>query len=298
MENNTLRRLEILSEKNWKATIDADLKKKTVCALEEGKVLFFPELQFQLDNHELHYLLNAQVIEGTKNISYHFLNDTMRGSFDNHNAQQELKKIMRRFSVAAQSLIASYFPAYLEALQIGRTSLRPIEIFGRQSPSYRKDDTRLHVDAFPANPNQGRRILRVFYNYNPEGKSRVWRLGEPFINVASHFLPKVKKPIYGTQWFLKTFKITKSIRTRYDHIMLQIHDGMKFDVNYQKKADAQTIEFPALSTWIVYTDSVSHAALSGQHVLEQTFYLPVFAMNNSELAPLHVLEQMLGQKLV
>ena len=50
--------------------------------------------------------------------------------------------------------------------------------------TWRKDDTRLHVDSFPATPSGGRRILRVFSNVNPDGgrarggsatTSRRWR---------------------------------------------------------------------------------------------------------------------------
>ena len=38
------------------------------------------------------------------------------------------------------------------------------------------------------------------------------------------------------------------------------------------------IDFPAGSTWIAFTDCVSHAAMAGQFRLEQTFLLPVDAM--------------------
>lgn len=48
----------------------------------------------------------------------------------------------------------------------------------------------------------------------------------------------------------------------------------------------QRIDFPAHSTWLVFTDHVSHAALSGQFLLEQTFYLPVDAMVAPEKSPL------------
>ena len=58
--------------------------------------------------------------------------------------------------------------------------------------SWRKDDSRLHVDAFPSRPNHGERILRVFCNVNPHGEDRVWRVGEPFEAMARTLLPRVR----------------------------------------------------------------------------------------------------------
>lgn len=290
--------LEIFPIQFWQERIDSVVQMQAVKALEQGKVLFFPELQFVLNAQDLDYLLKAQVTKGTKNVSYNFLTDKLRGSADNKAAQAALKKIMQRYVEASKDLIASLFPGYVGELQIGRTSLRPVEIAGRQAPSYRKDDTRLHVDAFPASPNQGRRILRVFYNYNPFGVPRVWRVGESFQKLAEYFFPKFRAPLPLSSCVLKTLKITKGVRTPYDHYMLRLHDGMKYDMEYQNKVDAEVIELPAHTAWMVYTDSVSHAALSGQHVLEQTFYLPVAVMNNPEISPLRILEKLAGRKLV
>jgi hypothetical protein len=178
---------------------------------------------------------------------------------------------------------------------MGRTSFRPVQVSNRSS-SYRKDDKRLHVDAFPSSPNQGNRILRVFCNINPSA-DRVWRLGEPFEAVAKKFAPSIPKPFPGSAAFLHFLRITKTPRTPYDHYMLQIHDRMKADENYQRSAPQQEVRFPPASTWIVQTDHVSHAAMEGQYLLEQTFYLPIHAMKNPELSPQRVLEKILKKPL-
>jgi hypothetical protein len=65
---------------------------------------------------------------------------------------------------------------------------------------------------------------------------------------------------------------------------------MKLDDKYQEQVSKTRFDFPAQSSWIVFTDQVSHAALSGQYLLEQTFYLPVEHMNEPALSPQHVLE--------
>jgi hypothetical protein len=43
---------------------------------------------------------------------------------------------------------------------------------------------------------------------------------------------------------------------------------------------------------MAFTDQVSHAAMSGQYQLEQTFYLPVAAMIDESRSPLRVLERL------
>jgi len=80
--------------------------------------------------------------------------------------------------------------------------------------------------------------------------------------------------------------------------MLQIHDTMKGDITYQNTVPANEFSFPSGSSWIVMTDKVSHAALSGQFILEQTFYLPVEAMQKPDQSPLRILEKIVGRPLV
>jgi hypothetical protein len=80
--------------------------------------------------------------------------------------------------------------------------------------------------------------------------------------------------------------------------MLKIHDRMKLDIDYQKQVKYKEISFPPGTSWIIYSDQVSHAAISGQYVLEQTFYLPTTAMVNPEEAPLRILEKLAGHYLI
>lgn len=48
---------------------------------------------------------------------------------------------------------------------------------------------------------------------------------------------------------------------------------------------------------MVFTDLVSHAAMSGQYALEQTYHLPVNSMLDPSRAPLRILEGLLGREL-
>ena len=209
---------------------------------------------------------------------------------------QELCGLMSRFAQATRTLIDQLLPAYRAGIEQARTSLRPVEVEGRQS-SWRKDDTRLHVDSFPSMPTRGKRILRVFSNVNHQGRPRVWRLGEPFEAVARRFWPTLRPPVWGEHLLMYVLRISRTMRTAYDSYMLQLHDRMKEDQDYQTHGKQVTEAFPPGSTWIVYTDQVPHAAMSGIHQLEQTFYVPNRCLRNRSTAPLQVLEDLAGRKL-
>ena len=298
MQNQILKDqiLKEINSRDWNQIFSTELQTESTNALENGKILLFPQLTFTLLSHENKFLSPKYADAHIKNISFHSLTDTLRGAKASAKEHDELKTMMRRFMQSAQHLIHNIFPAYISALQPGRTSFRPIEISGRVS-SYRKDDTRLHVDSFPATPNQGQRILRVFCNINPNGQNRFWRVGESFAKVAERFLPSIRAQWTGKAALLKMIKLTKSYRTEYDHIMLQIHDRMKADVDYQKNVSQNEVHFAPGNTWVVQTDHVSHAAMAGQYALEQTFYLPVNAMINPDLSPLRTLEILSGKLL-
>jgi len=91
--------------------------------------------------------------------------------------------------------------------------------------------------------------------------------------------------------------VTRGRRSPYDALMLALHDGAKRDEAYQAGAPREPVAFPPGSTWVVYSDRVMHAALGGQYLLEQTFYLPVAAMQDPALSPLRVLEGLYGRAL-
>ncbi len=291
--------LQTIPISTWQNLFSEAECKDMTHALENGQVLFFPKLAFQLGADEQHIFSPQYVSAKSKNISYNPLTSEVRGMAAHVSKEQSqlMHDFLGRFANQAKEFVNNLFPHYTKSLTIGRTSFRPVEIKGRVS-SYRKDDTRLHVDAFPASPNQGWRILRVFCNVNPNGQSRVWRLGEPFADVAQQFLARLQKPIPGSSTLLHLLKITKKRRTLYDHFMLQLHDNMKADEVYQQKAKQLEFHFPSCSTWVVQTDHVSHAAMSGQYLLEQTFYLPVFAMLDENRSPLRVLENLIQRQLV
>lgn len=265
--------------------------------LEQGGLLRLPQLPFVLTAEEQTLLTPALLAPGKKNVSYDLARDRLAGIAGDAAQRQRMHGMIRRYAQHSAALLEALFPHYRGKLHDGRTSFRPAEIEGRQT-SPKKDDTRLHVDAFPATPVHGQRLLRVFSNVNPNGRARHWRTGEPFAAVAARFATR-RTPLPALQRrLMQAVKITKSYRTAYDDLMLQIHDAMKLDPAYQASVQAEHLHFAPGETWIVFTDSVSHAAHSGQFLMEQTFYLPADAMLDPAQSPLRILEKLKGVPLL
>jgi 3-deoxy-D-manno-oct-2-ulosonic acid (Kdo) hydroxylase len=267
-----------------------------IACLESGNVLWQKEGLFAVSARE-QPLFSPSVLASGKNVSFDPATGQVGGSALTGEMFETLRSMMARFSDDALAFVGRTCPAYATGVVRGRTSFRPVEIAGRAS-SWRKDDTRLHIDAFPATPVQGRRILRVFANVNPHGRPRSWRVGDGFEDVGRYFAPKLRMPLPGAGAVLKLLRITKTPRSPYDALMLQLHDRMKEDTAYQASVPQTAFDFPAGSAWMVFTDQVSHAAMAGQYQLEQTFLLPVGAMRDEQQSPLRILERLKGRRLL
>lgn len=283
---------------DWKPSADLNLQETALQHLEQGGLLYFPSLAATLEQDEQSLLTPAYLSPKRKNISWDTHTQILRGC-DNtpKEIQQPLSALLERYTKLSSKLMHALFPQYSQHLQTARTSFRPGAISQRVL-SPRKDDRLLHVDAFPSTPFGDKRLLRVFSNIHPQGVPRVWRISGPFKTIAQQFLPKLKLPWPGSGYLLQTLGITRGRRHAYDHLMLQLHDAMKQDANYQETAPYQEVSFPPGSTWIVCTDQVAHAAIAGQYMLEQSFYLPVNAMRDPSQAPQRILEGLFNRSLL
>jgi hypothetical protein len=288
--------LDRLSLESWGPRRDEDAFDSASETVESGHILHLPRLAFALLPHETRFLSERWSDGRSKNITLRSGEATLRGASGSEDDLAALRAMLERFAVHSQALIAALFPRYAKQAAPAHVTFRPCAIAGRAS-SVRKDDSRLHVDAFPANPTGGARILRVFTNLNPDAVPRTWRVGEPFADLAKKFLPRARRAWPGEAALLRALRVTRRRRSGYDHLMLELHDSTKADDLYQQSAPQERVDFPAGSTWILFSDQVSHAAMSGQHMMEQTLMLPVAAMRDPETSPLRVLERMTGHPL-
>jgi hypothetical protein len=265
-------------------------------AVEDGLVLSFPQLPFELAESERRFLDPRWADGKAKNISVRWPAGELRGAAGDAADLAALKAMIVRYAEQSEAFALRLFPHYRGHLQRGNTSFRPVDVAGRET-SWRKDDTRLHIDAFPSNPMQGTRLLRVFCNVNPNGEPRRWRVGEPFEALARRYLPSIPQPAPGSAWLMETLHITKRRRTEYDHVMLQLHDRAKADAAFQSGSPQARVDFAPRTTWVVFSDQVLHAAMGGQHMMEQTFYLAPERQHRPEASPLGVLERLMGRPL-
>jgi hypothetical protein len=279
----------------WEARGDGAPTHDVEPVIEDGGVLCLPDLRFELTAAEQR-LLDAGVADGSaKNVSLRGASGEVRGATADN--IETLRTMMLRYRTQSTALIERLFPHYRGQFTSGNTTYRPTAVEGRVT-SWRKDDTRLHVDAFPSNPMHGRRLLRVFHNLNPLGQPRRWRTGEPFEDFARRYVPAIPRPLPGSAALLQALHITKSRRSAYDHYMLHLHDLAKADATYQRDAPQRSVDFAPGATWVVYSDQVLHAAMGGQFLIEQTFYLEPHALKNPASAPVAVLQRLLGRPLL
>ena len=264
--------------------------------LEAGGVVALEGCAFALEPGERELMDPSVPDAKSKSVSYDPATGRLRGTRLEGERRQMLAAMTARYAVWAEALVRRLLPAYADKLQAARTSFRPRPI--DDAPlSPRKDDRRLHVDAFPSQPVQGRRILRVFTNVDPDGEPRVWTVGEGFEAYARRFLPAAR-PETAARWLAEHLGATRGRRTAYDRLMLELHDRAKADEVYQLSAPRRRLEFAAGDTWLVFTDAAPHAALAGKNAFEQTFLVPVEALGDEAASPLRALERMTGSALV
>jgi hypothetical protein len=278
----------------WQPTLTPDAQQTAIRTVEGGGVLVLPHVAFELQQGERRFLSSQWSDGSAKNISLD--GAALKGARGAPDDLAALAKMIGRFAACAADLTGALFPRYAPYVRRARTSFRPQPAVGR-ALSWRKDDSRLHIDAFPSRPNHGQRILRVFCNVNPT-EDRVWRVGEDFASMATTFLPQVRRQLPGAPALLALLRVTKGVRSDYDHLMLGLHDRAKADPEYQRNCPQQVVHFPPGATWLCFSDLVMHAAVSGQHMLEQTIHLPVSALYDRDSSPLAILERLCGRALL
>ena len=275
--------------------------------LESGQVLFFSEPPFDFPADDREFLLGQRWAELRmhKNISYRPGDDSLRGVSGDAATTERLQSILRNYSQQAIGFLTEFLAPYAGKWILDFSSFRPFEEDGRNLSLHKRNDL-LHVDAFPSRPTHGGRILRLFTNVNP-AKSRVWQTTGPFETLAKQYAEgaglreiadkdtALRRMVQG--WGQR-LGVRGMGRTPYDTFMLRFHDYLKENANFQTGCAKARLEFPPLATWIVYTDGVAHAVMSGQYAIEQTLLIPAQTLVAPEQAPYRILEKIAGRALI
>lgn len=280
--------------------------------LEKGNILFFPEIPFSFPQEEIQFLL-AQRQSGSKarkNIAYKPAIDKVTNHREATPEEAvEMHSILRNYSNRVTDFLSTFLEPYATKWKLDYASFRPYQEKGRNLRLRARNDL-LHVDSFPTRPMNGGRILRFFTNINPE-EARHWITSDSFKDLVQKFggpkgvaFPKGEKNTLKTRLARKMKEGLKKLgfkvimRSPYDRFMLGMHHHMKENAAFQENTHKDHWEFPPNSCWMVFTDQVSHAALSGQYALEQTFFIPRNALLHPEEAPVSILERLTGESMV
>jgi hypothetical protein len=275
--------------------------------LELGDILYFPVSPPLVSTQDRTFLVTQRQMDASyhKNVSYRPAKDRLRGFDQDDPAKRALfHQIMRNYSRRSIAFMTTFLKQYAKGWKIDFASFRPVEEEGRRLSLHSRNDL-LHFDSFPSRPSHGDRLLRLFTNINLE-KPRIWITTDHFESLAGQFAQRIglyRKP--GTAEILKrlTTRTAASLglpvvdRPPFDQLMLKFHHAMKEDAEFQTNCRKDRWEFLAGSSWIVFTDGASHACLSGQYMLEQTFIVRRSSLVCPDKAPISILEKLAGHRL-
>jgi hypothetical protein len=280
--------------------------------LEAGCILFFPQSPIALTDSDLQFLRGQQQSDSSlhKNIAYKPKADELSGvdtKTANPAAVERLRSILRNYSQSVTAFLTGFLSPYNGNWQLDYASFRPQEEEGRDLPLRRRNDL-LHTDAFPTRPTHGARILRFFNNIHPT-RTRDWIVSDPFRAVATKYAPAeiaLPQPDSDIGRAFKSFATGIGLgtaapalkRSPYDDFMMRFHNFLKENRDFQSTCVKYDYQFPAGSSWMVYTDMVPHAVLCGQYALEQTYLIAPEAMVAPQHAPLTVLQELTGARLI
>ena len=287
-------------------------------ALEHGSIVYFPESPVSLpaDDDLAFIRQDLPKLLKLKNISYHHEAGKIRGlDSDEAEVGERVKRILLKISHDISAFLDKNAPRLTEKSTIGTCSIRPIEEQGRDLNPHASNEL-VHFDAGAYGATNGDRILRFFINVNPS-QDRVWATKGNFSDVFALHGDKVglgyesagpgylsKGPMDHTRTGLINFLAAAGLpmakvldSSPYDREMRKFHNYMKDTPSFQADMRGhQEVRFPPYSAWMVFTDSVSHACLSGQYCFVQTSIVRLENCRLPELAPINVLRQAAGQQ--
>lgn len=285
-------------------------------ALEQGAIIHFPESPVPLPSEEDLVLFRDELprLLKLKNISYHPEAGHVRGLDD---ADPQIAERVRNVLVTVSDDIAGFLqssaPGLTENWTVGTCSFRPIQEKGRDLKPHASNEL-VHIDAGAYGATNGDRILRFFINVSPH-EDRVWATKGIFPELYERYGQAARiKPGKVSARHLKkgpldhlrsgllngiaaaglpTAKVLDS--SPYDRLMRKFHNYMKDTPSFQQEAlGHQEFRFPPFSAWMVFTDMVSHASLSGQFAFVHTSIVRLANCRKPELAPYNILRESAG----
>jgi len=257
-------------------------------ALERGRIVHFERCPLPLPSAEDQEFLRTGLAPHLrrKNVSYYPGARRVTGLDAPRLVIDRARRILEAHSERVQVFLRQGMPAFTEGWLPGTSSFRPIEEQGRGLSAHASNEL-IHVDAGAYGATHGDRILRFFVNLNPTAE-RVWiskgtfeellrRHGEEAGVRRGGLAPALPERALSGLLRIgrRALPMARVIDTSpYDRRMRAFHNWMKDTPAFQEPPH-QRFSFAPFSAWMVLTDGVSHACVSGQHALADTFLIPL-----------------------
>ena len=279
--------------------------------LEQGNIIYFPECPIALPGEdELQFIRDELPTRlALKNVSYHIEANAVRGLDADQGTMDRVQRILLIHSQEVDAFLKKIIPSLTADWTIGTCSFRPIQEKERGLKPHASNEL-IHIDAGAYGVTNGDRILRFFVNVNPL-EDRVWATKGAFPEVYQRYGMEagVREDNPGKNYLQRKFLdqlrtgIVRGLKksglkmahvldsSPYDRCMRKFHNYMKDTPEFQEQdAFYQQIRFRPFSAWMVFTDMVSHASLSGQHAFVDTHLVPLANCRLAELAPINILK--------
>ncbi|MDE2944900.1 MAG: Kdo hydroxylase family protein [Gemmatimonadota bacterium] len=280
-------------------------------ALERGEIVFFSDCPVELPPEEDLERLRSELPRQlrAKNLSYHPESGRLRGVTARGGLRDAVLDTLTAHGARVRAFLRECMPALTEGWTVGTTSFRPIQERGRGLSAHASNEL-IHFDAGAYGATDGDRILRFFVNANPE-EDRVWCTKGTFPDVFARYGTEAgvadsgsleRGPVDRLRGRLLRAVAKAGLgeavladSSPYDRLMRRFHNYMKDTPSFQERDESwREIRFPPFSAWMVLTDMVSHASLSGQHALVDTFIVRLAACRHPKLAPINILRSPTG----
>ena len=279
-------------------------------SLERGSIVYFPRSPVPLPSAEDLEFFRSELPKRLKlkNISYHPETGRTRGlDSDDAGLVERVDRVLKSVSDEIAAFLGRTAPRLTKNWTVGTCSFRPIQEQGRNLSAHASNEL-VHIDAGAYGATNGDRILRFFINVNPS-EDRVWvtkgsfpelfaehgeRAHLGYQNAGAGYLTKGPLDHLRTGFInlaalgLPVLKVLDS--SPYDRAMRKFHNYMKDTPSFQQQEQGhEEFRFPPFSAWMVYTDMVSHACLSGQHAFVHTSLVRLENCHLPEMAPINIL---------
>ncbi len=281
-------------------------------ALERGSIVYFPESPVALPSAEDLDFMRDELPRRLKlkNISYHPEAGRVKGlDSDDRALTGRVTGILTGVSDRIAAFLTGAAPRLTRNWTVGTSSFRPLQERGRNLSAHASNEL-VHIDAGAYGATHGARILRFFINVNP-AEDRVWatkgnfgellrshgrQAGLGFTEGRAGYLDKGPLDhlwsglVRGAAFGAPILRVLDS--SPFDREMRRFHNYMKDTPSFQQLRDGhQEFRFPPFSAWMVFTDTVSHACLSGQFAFIHTCIVPLESCRLPEIAPINLLRQ-------